>query len=365
MKRNPFVALLEELDTKREITTARCKEIYGKSFSTATWKRIKKRLAAESCQLKWNPKTKKFSVVGDWTRSKAPQMDPRKRELLAMLRVDVSRLGSPFVEGIGPQLDRWDKELAQLDPEATEQMPVRRPQPRMDKVYYQCLKIAERAAHDHTMLRFKYCRSRDGAVSRRVIAPYELFDYNGRIYVWGPEEGARHPKFFALDRMSEASSSDTDTFTPDPGLRLDDTLQLSFGIYVAGHAATLLGHRGRIFTIAVRIAPSRAGDVTARRWPAETKRASLPDGSVELTFVVDDPRELVAWVLNFGGDAKIVSPPDVAEMARYFGEAIVRDHKWAENVPVDDRLLRFDWAADDDRRGGAKGDVLDLDTHPR
>ena len=90
----------------------RANEINGKKFTTASWKRFKKLLAAEGCQLQWNAKAKKFSVIGDWTRVKAPQMDPRKRELLAMLRVDVSRLGSPFVEGIGPQLDRWDKELA-------------------------------------------------------------------------------------------------------------------------------------------------------------------------------------------------------------------------------------------------------------
>lgn len=347
MRPNTFARLLEELDTKREITMKRAHEINGKKFSTPTWKRFKKLLAAEGCQLQWNAKAKKFSVVGDWTRVKAPKMDPRKRELLAMLRVDVSRLGSPFVEGIGPQLDRWDKELAQLDPEATEQMPVRRPQPRMDKTYYECLKVAERAVRDHTILRFHYVRSRDGMESKRVIAPYELYDYNGRIYVWGPEEGGRHPRFFALDRMSGATSDGGDTFTPSPRVSLDEYMWFSFGIYVAGHASTLLGQRGQILAIVVRFAKQRAGDVLARRWPAEMKRVTLPDGSCELTFAVDDPRELVAWVLSFGGDAKIIAPPLAAEMARHFGESIVRDHKWAENVPIDDRLLRFDWAADE------------------
>src|SRR5271165_5361733 len=190
MERNPFVVLLEELDTKREITVARCGELYGytKPMPTATWKRVKKRLATEGCRLRWNAKAKKHTVIGSWSRAKAPPMDPRKRELLAMLRVDVSRLGDPFVEGIGPQLDRWDAQLAELDPEAIEQMPVRRPQPRMDTTYYRCLKVCERAVRDHTILRFTYCRSRDGKISKRVIAPYALYDYNGRIYVWGPEE---------------------------------------------------------------------------------------------------------------------------------------------------------------------------------
>ncbi|HZV78909.1 MAG TPA: WYL domain-containing protein [Candidatus Binatus sp.] len=348
-KPNPFVALLEELDSKREITVARCKEIYGKQFAPATWKRIKKRLEAEGCKLRWDAKSKKFTVVGSWARAKSPPMDPRKRELLAMLRVDVSRLGSPFVEGIGPQLDRWDEQLAELDPEATEQMPVRQPQPRMDKNYYECLKVAERAVRDRTILRFKYRRSRDNAESRRAIAPYALYDYNGRIYVWGPEEGAPHPKFFALDGMTEAQSSERDTFLPAPGMNLDDALKHSFGIYVAGHAATLLGHGRKILLVVVRFAPHRAGDVRARRWPTEVRRQSLDDGSVEISFVVDDPRELVAWVLSFGGDAKIMTPPEAAQMARTFAESIRRAHQWAENVPIDDRLLHFEWGVDESR----------------
>jgi predicted DNA-binding transcriptional regulator YafY len=217
----------------------------------------------------------------------------------------------------------------------------------MDKTYYACLKVVEKAIRDHTILHFHYRRSQDNVESRRAIAPYALYDYNGRIYVWGPEEGSSHAKFFALDRMTEAQSSADDRFAPNPGLDLDEHLAHSFGIYIAGHASTLLGRRGRLLHIVVRFAPGRAGDVTARRWPTEHKRETRADGSVEITFVVDDPRELVAWVLSFGGDARIISPPEAAKMARYFAEAIQRDHQWAEQVPIDDRLLRFDWAADE------------------
>jgi len=250
------------------------------------------------------------------------------------------------VEGIGPQLDRWDEQLSELDPSATEQLPARQPQPRMDKIYFDCLKTAEGAVRNHTILRFKYRRSRDGVESRRAIAPYELFDYTGRIYVWGPEEGAHHPKFFAIDRMTEAASKEGDVFKPDAELRLDNWLKHSFGIYISGDGSTRPAEKRNVLRIVVRFARNRAADVNARRWPAEVKRKNLADGSVEMIFEVDDPREIVAWVLSFGGDAKITAPPEAAEMARHFADAILTDHKWAERVPVDERLLRFDWVAD-------------------
>jgi len=330
-----FVDLLNELNAKREITTQHAREIYGRTYSASTWPRIKKKLAQRGCVLRWDADAKKFCVPRDWMMAPPPTMDPRKRDALATLRVDVTRLGSPFVEGLGQQLDAWDRQLETLDPEVQSALPPpRQPMPRMAKAIYRNLKAAETAVRERRELRFRYRRSKDGRISDRSIYPYDMFNYSGRLYVWGTETTRGKPKFFAIDRMSDVEIGEELVVASAPSL--DERLRYSFGMFVDDARSPE--------KITVEIAPNRVADVEARRWPAEIAREELPDGTLRLTFLVGDFREVVAWVLGFGGDARVLDPPDAAEMARRFAEHIADEHKWAENVPVDPRFLRFDWA---------------------
>ncbi len=333
--------LLIELNLRREITKKRAAQILEKKLSDSTWKRYKKELKNLGCPLRYNPKTKKLTVKKDWTLAAAPQMDPRKREILVRLRVDLLRMGSPFIEALTPLFEQWESQLAGMDagpnanPNPKEPLPVRVPQPRVSKIFYENLSACEHAIQERRILKFTYKRSIDSSVSTRHIVAYDLCDHDGRIYVWGVEEGDRKPKFFALDRMSDADLQEE--VTPksyDPTQNLDATLRHSFGIFAT---------TGKPMKVVVKIAPRRAADVRARRWPAEEAIKETPDGGLRLTFSVTDPREVVAWAMSFGGDAKIVEPPAAAQMARRFAETILEEHDWAKNVAVDERLIRFDW----------------------
>ena len=239
------------------------------------------------------------------------------------------------METLGPQFEQWESQLAGMDPAVKERLPVWQPQPRVNAAFYENLSACERAIQERRILGFTYKKSSDGTVSARHIVPYDLFDNNGRIYVWGVEEGGERPKFFALDRMSDPSVLDEVTAKGyDAERKLDDTLRHSFGIFATS---------GKPRKVVVKIAPRRVADVLARRWPAEESVKELPDGSLQIAFKVTDPREVVAWALSFGGDAKIIEPPEAAQMARQFAEAILEGHAWAKNVAVDERLMRFEW----------------------
>ena len=329
--------LLIRLNMDRQITKQQAARILGRShLSDSTWKRYKKELAAWGCRLDYDPKTKTHTVPKGWTLGRARQMDPRKREILVRLRIDLLRMGSPFMETLGPQFEQWESQLAGMDPAVKERLPVWQPQPRVNAAFYENLSACERAIQERRILGFTYKKSSDGTVSARHIVPYDLFDNNGRIYVWGVEEGGERPKFFALDRMSDPHVLDEVTAKGyDAERKLDDTLRHSFGIFATS---------GKPRKVVVKIAPRRVADVLARRWPAEESVKELPDGSLQIAFKVTDPREVVAWALSFGGDAKIIEPPEAAQMARQFAEAILREHAWAKNVAVDERLMRFEWS---------------------
>jgi predicted DNA-binding transcriptional regulator YafY len=338
MKQEAYNRLLRELDRKRTVTLKRAREIYGADFSDSTWKRLKKTLArSNGCALRWDSKARVFRVPPTWTLYPEPDLDPGKRDRLAVLRAAAAGVGPPLTDQIASFIEKLDRQLEQLDPDAHRKSPPRQPEPRADKAFFHKLNRIELAIRRRNILTIKYRKSAGGKLEERSIAPYELHNYAGRFYVWGTDEGGSRPKFFALDRIEEVEVDANDTFDRDPALSLDEELRNSFGVWVG---------TGKPQDIEVEVRQNRAADVRARRWPAEKSCTLLPDGRLRIVFSVTDPREVVAWVLSFGGDAWIRRPAAVARLAFELGQKASSGHEWARDVPEDERLLRFEWGVD-------------------
>jgi predicted DNA-binding transcriptional regulator YafY len=322
--------LLLELDVERNITLARAREIYGGRMSDATWKRVKKRLEARGCRLRWDAKRKQFFVTDPlWA------MEPRGsntdiRGRLALLRAEAATLGPPYGEQLAKVFERWESQLGGSDGAAP---PAHRPHPRADSGFYERLNVIEIALRDRRMLRFAYTNTAGGRSKERQIEPYALHDHVGRFYVWGRERVRQAPKFFAVDLMRDMSLEDR--FDPDLSLNIDDALRHSFGVFVRANAKPQ--------RILVEFAADRAAYVRARQWPAESTIQDLPDGRLRIEFLVTDPHEVVAWVLGFGGSARVLAPPVAADLARRAGEDIAEQHAWAKRAPKGDDMLEFDW----------------------
>lgn len=327
-----LVDLLVELDLNRSITLARAREIYGGRMSDATWKRVKKRLAARGCRLRWVPKRRTFFVADPlWSMERrAGAYSVRSR--LALLRAEAAALGPPIGEQLAKVFERLDAQLAAQGDGGSSAAP-HRPYPRADEEFYDRLSVVEAALRDHRMVRFTYTNTAGGRPKARQIEPYALHDHVGRFYVWGREHVRQAPKLFALDLMRDVELEDR--FEPDQRLSLDDALRHSFGTFV--HAGA------KPSSVVIEIAAERAAFVRARRWPAEAKVEDLPDGRLRIEFLVTDPDEVVAWVLGFGGAARVIAPPAAADLARRAGERIVDEHAWAKRLPKGDGLLEFIW----------------------
>lgn len=337
MKQEAYDKLLRELDTKRSITLQRAREICGSQFSESTWKRLKKTLQQTyRVELSWDAKRKRFKVPPQWTRY-PPEPDPRKRDSLAELRAAAARVGPPLTDQIFSMIDRLDERLARLDPDARAKAPVRQPAPRTDRTFFDLLNRVERAIRDRHIITIDYRKTAGGRVEKRAIAPYELHNHSGRFYVWGTDEGGSKPKFFALDRIEAVTGDEGDSFERDPALSIEDELRHSFGVWVGN---------GKVQDIEVEISEQRATDVFARRWPAEKSIRLLPSGRLRITFSVSDPREVVAWVLGFGGEAWIREPAVAAKLAWELSQRLAAQHAWAKDIPVDERHMRFEWGPD-------------------
>lgn len=326
-----LLRLMRELDAARSITLARAREVYG-GLSEATWKRVKKRLEREGCVLRWVSKDRRF-VVADplWTLNRGGAGSARMRDRLTMLRADAAALGSPYADELAPLFERWDSQLSADAGGAPP--PVNRPQPRADEQFFARLTQIEIALRDHRMIAFTYTNTAGGKPKARQIEPYALHEHVGRFYVWGREKVRQAPKFFAVDLMRDVTLEDE--FDADPSLRLPDALEHSFGMYV--------GQRTKPMRVAVEIAATRAAYVRARRWPAEVACDDVEGGKLRLVFEVNDPQEVVSWVLGFGGGARIVSPAAAADLARRAAEDILEAHGWSRRAARGDGTMEFEW----------------------
>lgn len=334
VQKEGLLALLRELDDQRQITLARARELYGGKMSDATWKRVKKRLAAEGCTLEWIGKKRIFKVADPmWTLERGSQTGTL-RDRLTMLRAGAAALGSPYVEKLAPLFEQWDAQLAAATLD-TEPAPPLRPQPRADATFFARLATIEAALRDRRMISFAYAKP-GGRTQHREIEPYALHEHVGRFYVWGRESVRQAPKFFAIDLMRDVALEDE--FDPDPKLDLASSLRHSFGMYVNPRATPI--------RVVVEIDPARAAYVRARRWPAETMLEEADDGKLRVTFTVTDPFEIVSWVLGFGGAARILEPAGAADYARRAAEHIAELHTWSRRAAKDERMLRFEWPAE-------------------
>jgi predicted DNA-binding transcriptional regulator YafY len=59
-----------------------------------------------------------------------------------------------------------------------------------------------------------------------------------------------------------------------------------------------------------------AGYVTERIWSLEQKVIEKKDGKIKLSFTASSEPELIAWLLSFGDEAKLIKPDWLVEEVR-------------------------------------------------
>ncbi len=138
-------------------------------------------------------------------------------------------------------------------------------------------------------------RSATGRKSKRTVDPLKLVNYQGRWYLlaWCTDKEDR--RLFHLARMQKAQalSSRVERKLPDN----DDWLRASFGIF-----------KGPVTTRAtIKFTGTAAEIVRHQIWHAEQKIIRKKDG-IHLILPINDERELIMKVLQFGAGAEILRP---------------------------------------------------------
>jgi len=109
---------------------------------------------------------------------------------------------------------------------------------------------------------------------------------------------------FVLDRIRMLKVTD-ERFTWPKDFNLDDFMRHSFKVM-----------HDELCTVRVRISPSWARWVGEKIWHESQKITKLPDGSLEMAFLVAGLDEIKRWILSFGPEAIVLEPAKLKEMVR-------------------------------------------------
>ncbi|MGH9399179.1 MAG: helix-turn-helix transcriptional regulator [Thermoanaerobaculia bacterium] len=150
-------------------------------------------------------------------------------------------------------------------------------------------------------IRYRHAGGKPG--QERVIRPYALI-LSGRDWMLlAPEESGDQVKSFYLARIESAKPTVARYAIPrdfDPESYYRDT----FGIFVGG---------GEPFRFRVRFSPEASDEVREIRWHPKQRLDLSPGGQAILELPARSVREARRFVLAYGRDALVLSPPPLVE----------------------------------------------------
>lgn len=161
------------------------------------------------------------------------------------------------------------------------------------------LSAAERATRS---VQFVY-QDKEGNRSARSMDPYGFIVSAGRIYCVGYDHGRNAMRTFAVDNVADVETL-AKTFKKPSDFNVEEYAAASISGVMTSSDLT---------EVRVHFAPRVAKAAIAARVVAERQIDRRDDGAVEITYRVADVDELVRWVLGWGAQAEVTSPPELRQ----------------------------------------------------
>ena len=132
--------------------------------------------------------------------------------------------------------------------------------------------------------------------TRREVDPYRLWYASGGLYLVGYCHLRKEPRMFAVERMRAVTLTDHPYQMP-LGFDLQAFVQDSLTVM-----------RGRPIEVELRFDKATAAWAKDRIWHPSQKLTPLKNNGMTMRLNVADSRELVGWILSFGGGVQVIKP---------------------------------------------------------
>lgn len=137
-----------------------------------------------------------------------------------------------------------------------------------------------------------------------VIRPYTLLLHRDSLYLHAYVEDYKQLRTFSIDRIRDVSNLQIDFKYPekyDP----DKIINGSFGIFEKPGA--------KPFKIIISFKKILHEYITTRLWHSSQKFTKVKNGNFNMTVYLTNVYEFVPWVLQFGGDVKVLKPTSLQD----------------------------------------------------
>lgn len=157
---------------------------------------------------------------------------------------------------------------------------------------------------EHRCLRIRYDSLFDGGMIRTKFSPYRVLFSRRDWYAIGRSSLHRSVRTFKLRRIGSAELLD-DKYEIPPRFSVERYL---------GKAWHLIRDKTKPFHVVLRFSSLVARNVAEVTWH-QTQRTKLrEDGSLEMQVDVEGLSEISWWILGYGDQVEVVSPPELREI---------------------------------------------------
>jgi predicted DNA-binding transcriptional regulator YafY len=164
------------------------------------------------------------------------------------------------------------------------------------------------------VLSIRYHRPGAPLEGPRLVRPY-AFVLSGRDWMMlAEDEASGVVKSFYLARIEEAILTDRRYVIPR-NFDADAFFRDTFGLFVGG---------GRPFRFRIRFSRSISDDIREQQWHPNQKIESAPEGQVILELPARSIAEARRFVLQYGDDATVLSPPELVKGVFEQAKALAR-----------------------------------------
>ncbi|HEY3495408.1 MAG TPA: WYL domain-containing protein [Polyangiaceae bacterium] len=152
---------------------------------------------------------------------------------------------------------------------------------------------------------------------RITIHPYALVLHRDSIYCVGYHVERAEIRTFVLDRMRDTQCAVTDRFELPDDFMVDSYFQGEFGIW-----RDTTPHK-----VVIEFDAQAAEYVRMRTVHASQKLSSIAGGGLRLAMTVGNLNPVVSWVLEWGGRARAVEPPELVDKVQAELEAALAQYR--------------------------------------
>jgi len=164
-------------------------------------------------------------------------------------------------------------------------------------------------------LKLVYRKPGQRAEEARIVDPYHLTNVNGEWFLFAYDHLRKAIRTFVPARIVRIEKTG-EKFKRNSKFSIRNQLRNSFGV-----------HSGQSqIKVVIEFSELVADYIREKKWHPSQEIKNLPKGGVELQMTLSSIVEVERWILSWGGNAKVIAPPDLVRNVRTAAEKLKEGH---------------------------------------